>query len=260
MSTKKTAKRPPKGHHVLQLSNDKRLRYIKEDDHNRQEICKIVEKIFAKAQEPPTNKIATELETYKAIYDMVQQIIRLEKQDPVTVDRKAAPTQERFVSWLKNAGAKFEHVSIASFESYGLGLKANADIKKEDLLCSIPRSVMLSYDKIKTSGTFGKFVKRDPMLSEMNNVALAMFLLHEKFKANSYWKPYIDMLPENYSTVHYFTYEEMLQLSGTRALKPALNLFKSLARQYCYFFGRFWGTDDAAAETLREKFTFEEYR
>lgn len=47
----------------------------------------------------------------------------------------------------------------------------------------------------------------------MQNVALAMYLIYEKFGCkDSEWKPYINTLPSFYDTVAYFSQEEMAVL------------------------------------------------
>lgn len=49
----------------------------------------------------------------------------------------------------------------------------------------------------------------------MPNIILALFLLVEKFKDSSFWEPYIKALPSSYTTVMYFTPQQLEALKGS---------------------------------------------
>lgn len=56
-------------------------------------------------------------------------------------------------------------------------------------------------------------IDKDPILYNMQNVLLAMFLLYEKYVNNeSFWKPYIRIIPSSFDTIAYYTEEEMALL------------------------------------------------
>lgn len=61
----------------------------------------------------------------------------------------------------------------------------------------------------------GPMIRTDPMLQHMPNVALSLLLLIEKFKPDSFWKPYIAVLPAEYTTVLYFKTNELQELKGS---------------------------------------------
>lgn len=64
----------------------------------------------------------------------------------------------------------------------------------------------------------GSLIRTDPMLQHMPNVALSLLLLIEKFKPDSFWKPYIAVLPAEYTTVLYFKTNELQELKGSPSL------------------------------------------
>lgn len=235
------------------VRNSRNKKYIK--------TIALVDKLLLKNCETPSQNMNEELKSLAEIYELVGSIRKLEKDmDKVTVvNRFDSEVQERFVSWLKENGANLNGVQIAQFSGYDLGLKADDDIKIGDLLCSIPRELMLSHDKAKNS-LFWELAVRDKILAEMSNVCMAMYLLYEKFRPDSFWKPYIDMLPSSYNTIHYFTIDEFKALLGSNALKPAITQYKSLGRQYSYFFRLIYTADHPVCEVLKKYFTFDEYR
>ena len=54
--------------------------------------------------------------------------------------------------------------------------------------------------------------EKDPILRSMQNVAIAVFLILEKYSKSSkesFWSPYIESLPSSYDTILYFTKDEM---------------------------------------------------
>lgn len=106
----------------------------------------------------------------------------------------------------------------------------------------------------------GSLMRKDHILKNMPNVALAMFLLVEKMRRESFWRPYIDLLPASFTTVLYFTVDELAELKGSPTLEAALKQTKNIARQYAYFYKLVGNSDDAASRILRGKFTYEEYR
>lgn len=110
-----------------------------------------------------------------------------------------------------------------------------------------------------------ELASRDPLLIHMPNVALALLLLLQRRDPQSFWKPYVNILPQKYTTVLYFSPDEMLHLKGSPAFgnssqymiltqlfsifsfiiscdlnfnlstEMALRQCRSIARQYAYF-------------------------
>ncbi|VVC95399.1 unnamed protein product [Leptidea sinapis] len=134
---------------------------------------------------------------------------------------------EKYVSWLEENGAQFEGVAISAFDGYGLGLKALKHFPDESLILTIPEKVMMTEQDAYNSELSG-FIKKDLLMQTMSNVSLALFLLLEKSKPDSFWKPYIDNLPEKYST-------------------------------YAYFWREIFDANTPELKSLRDTFTFENY-
>ena len=102
--------------------------------------------------------------------------------------------------------------------------------------------------------TLSTLMEKDPMLRTMPNVALSLHLVLEKNSPASFWEPYINVLPNKYNTVLYFTLEDFGELKGSPAFEDALKQFKYVARQYAYFYRKFQAT------ILKDYFTFDDYR
>ncbi|XP_050677459.1 actin-histidine N-methyltransferase [Leptidea sinapis] len=166
---------------------------------------------------------------------------------------------EKYVSWLEENGAQFEGVAISAFDGYGLGLKALKHFPDESLILTIPEKVMMTEQDAYNSELSG-FIKKDLLMQTMSNVSLALFLLLEKSKPDSFWKPYIDNLPEKYSTVLYFTLDELAEIKPSPVFEVSLNLYTNIARQYAYFWREIFDANTPELKSLRDTFTFENYR
>lgn len=165
---------------------------------------------------------------------------------------------ESFSKWLKANGAIFDGSSIAEFPGYDLGLKADIDIPYASLFIAVPRKLMMTVEGAKKT-MLKKYVEKDQLLKNMPNVTLAIYLLVEKFKENSFYKPYIDILPKSYPTILYFSKEELEVLKGSPTLEVALRQIRSVARQYAYFHTLFSNNDDSVSRLLKPHFTYQEY-
>lgn len=169
---------------------------------------------------------------------------------------------ETFKQWARDNGAQFDGVDITDFPGFELGLAATKPIAKGSCFVRVPQKMIMTVDNV--SEGLRKLMATIPMVESMYNVRLAFSVLVERLDEHSFWKPYLDVLPERYSTVMSFTVNEMQELRGTTALAPALNQCRSIARQYA-FFHKLLHKDqsepvDPLVELLREKFTYELYR
>ena len=124
------------------------------------------------------------------------------------------PYLKTLIDWLESHGAKLDGVEPEDYgQNSGFGLRATKDLSKGDLVISIPRRCFMSTETARDS-TISTLIEKDPMLKSMPNVALALHLLIEKNSPASFWEPYINVLPNYYSTVLYFSPADFDELKG----------------------------------------------
>ncbi|XP_063828684.1 actin-histidine N-methyltransferase [Ostrinia nubilalis] len=199
-------------------------------------------------------------EHHLEIFEILKEICNVEtaysgKSKPIP--RKA--NIEKYLQWLNDNEAQFEGVEISEFDGYELGLKAVKEFKEDSLILTVPTKVMMT-EKNAHESELSEFIKVDPLLQNMPNITLALFLLLEKNNPDSLWKPYIDILPEKYSTILYFSLEELAALKPSPVFESSLKLYRSIARQYAYFYNKIHTLDLPVLKKLQEIFTFENYR
>merc|ERR1719445_2756208 len=193
-------------------------------------------------------------EEYKEISGLVEKVREIEGGHSMCrtlPDRKAAI--KPFLSWIAGLGWVMDGVEVADYGASGLGLKVSRDLKEGEEVIRIPQKAMMSVNTAKAS-SIGTLIEKDPLLQTMPNVVLAIHLLIERNSPASLWEPYINSLPHSYTTVLYFSQEELEGLRGSPALEDALKQYKFVARQYAYFFKLFSNT------LLKDYLTYDEYR
>lgn len=234
--------------------------------NKNEELIDSVDKLLRVATLPNEANLIKSLEHQREIDFLTNKINILESQltqtltpnDNLRVNRTDAITIESFTKWVIENGAKINGCSIQVFENYDLGLRVNTHIQISSLVISVPRSLMLTVE-IAAKSEFSHILMKDQILNNMPNVALAMYLLYLKFKQDPFWKAYFDILPATYSTVLYFSLEELEELKGSPTLELALKQIKSIARQYAYFHKLFHTSQDRISKLMRKYFTYAEY-
>lgn len=219
----------------------------------------LIDNLLKISTTPHVTQPSKALQVHRELHAILEEIIRTTPSKKVAVNQTREEVVNCFTDWVKCNGAIFEGACIDSFTGYELGIRAKMDIVKDSLVIAVPRNLMMTIESAMKS-PLGVLIEKDQILKNMPNVALAMFLLVEKFKGDSFWKPYIDLLPKSYTTVLYFNVEEMKELQGSPTLESALKQVKSIARQFAYFYKLVGTSDDPASRILKGKFTYEEYR
>ncbi|XP_065364246.1 actin-histidine N-methyltransferase isoform X4 [Calliphora vicina] len=131
----------------------------------------------------------------------------------------------KFYKWASDNGVHYDGFKIQKFPDLQSGLVAEQDIIKDKLILSIPRKLMLSEDNLECD-----------MLDLLPKMKLVLVLIEESLKPDSFWRPYLDILPKSYNTVLYFTVEEMSELKGSNALPTILEFCNNVARTYVEIF------------------------
>ncbi|XP_012225390.1 actin-histidine N-methyltransferase [Linepithema humile] len=218
----------------------------------RNELDVLCEKLFHLTSNPA---YMTQLwNNYLDISEVLLKVKRLEEMKTESSQRSQVIGQ--FTNWLTENGARMDGVSIAEYPGYDLGLKAEADFAENQLILEIPRALIFS---TYTAAPELTALQNDPLVQHMPQVALAIALLVERYKKNSTWKPYLDMLPNSYNTVLYMKANDMIELKGSPTLEPALKQCRNIARQYAYFSKIFQNNNEPVSAMLKDIFTYERY-
>lgn len=201
---------------------------------------------------------------YNEIETNLQRIqsIESELKNKTAIGKNRLAAVERFTEWARANGATFDGISIQQFPQYEFGLMAQKNFQRNELFIQIPKKMILTLDNL--SEVAVEVIAQMPVLDTMPNVKLAVALVIEKLRGNaSFFKSYLDLLPERYSTVMYFTPNEMNELRGSSAFVMALNQCKHIARQYAFIRKAIQSLKterpDSMLAILKERFTYDLY-
>lgn len=171
---------------------------------------------------------------------------------------------EKFVTWCQGQGAKFSKIQLKKLAGHDLGLIAKEPLKKDEIFVEIPEAMIFSFNKVQEG--FPEMLKQRvfldcPLFDGMSHVRLAFALMVEKLNPNSKWKPYLDILPEKFRTVLYYTPSEMKELQGTIAMSSAVKQVKFIATQYAFLYKYLMLAveNHPVIGELKENFTYDFY-
>ena len=168
-----------------------------------------------------------------------------------------------FLSFCRECGVDTSSVSVVRKDAQNYGLRANRELEEYELILSIPRKLILSAERIPDDDVFREFASQDPLLKEMPNLLLVMILIREFCDTNSFWKPYIDILPSSYETPLFWDLDTLfiLKHSCNTAFEEAAKILRNIGRQYAYFWTQMdSGTGPASRLSFKKTFCFELYR
>ncbi|KAJ2377765.1 hypothetical protein IW150_001189, partial [Coemansia sp. RSA 2607] len=122
---------------------------------------------------------------------------------------------DTFVKWLLDNGADLSRIELRDAGADGNGVYAREDIPEDTRYAYIPHTLAITgkvcHAALSTASQAGDCGLRGRPL-------LAAFLVHQRFVcADSFWKPYIDILPAQYHTPLEFSDAELQILVETPA-------------------------------------------
>ncbi|WCJ22196.1 [Fructose-bisphosphate aldolase]-lysine N-methyltransferase chloroplastic [Euphorbia peplus] len=137
------------------------------------------------------------------------------------------PQLQTFWKWLTDQGVvSGKSPARPGVVSEGLGLIALRDISRNEVVLEIPKKLWINPDKVSDS-EIGKVCSGlKPWIS------VAVFLIREKLKVDSDWRPYLDVLPETTDSTIYWSEEELKELQGSQLLSTTLGVKKYLQREF----------------------------
>jgi len=139
-------------------------------------------------------------------------------------------------------------------ESSGRGLLARRDINDGDNLLKVPIKLCM------TKASARKALGKDALPREINEyLAVACHLIHERhvLGEKSFWKPYIDVLPETEEVNPTFTWsdDDLAFLNGSPVIAATKSLQMKLRREY----DSLLGGEDGLCNRFPDRFPKEHY-
>ncbi|CAM2011195.1 SET domain-containing histone-lysine N-methyltransferase [Acanthopleuribacter pedis] len=134
--------------------------------------------------------------------------------------------------WLTEHGCRFPHIQIATMKDGERALVAMKSFDGKDEILTVPRSLMITPKTVHDSELGALIAEREVELHSAQTL-LALFVLNESGREDSFWQPFLKRLPTNYEHVPaYFDQNLLDELVGSFTHKPILHRQKILRREY----------------------------
>lgn len=161
-----------------------------------------------------------------------------------------------FLQWITDNGGIVDNIEVAEFPVYGLGLRTKKGFKKDDPMITIPRKLFMSLDNPE--------LLAEPYLTEIPfpptiNVKLAFWLIVQKLNPNSFYRPYLEFLPDKLPTFLQYSVAEMQELKGSCALAYTIQMFKKNVRMFAVMHSFLMKSSHQSLDLVRQRFTYELY-
>jgi histone-lysine N-methyltransferase SETD3 len=188
-----------------------------------------LKKVFSQA----TEEKADTVESFKALFDSVHALIAEEKKDSAVVETNVASIGADLTKWLVEGGG-FVHrgLCLERFGDSGNGFVATEEIATGEELFRVPLSHIMSVDTALEDPVLSQLQSQLSVLKQFGSPLLALYLLLEKLRPKSRWKPYLASLPVQYSVPLYWTWEDLLLLRGGTAWSQTLQMWKNAVRLF----------------------------
>ena len=147
-------------------------------------------------------------------------------------------------------GAKFPNIFMKYYSESNRGVHARIPIREEDEVMRIPRDCLVTVEMGKECDIGIKMARSQNSHITTKHNYLSMFVLQDKESKTSFFQPFYDILPENYSNMPIFWGpEELALLEGSYILTQINDRKRNIKRDYDLIcehapeFGRFTPTE-----------------
>jgi len=154
--------------------------------------------------------------------------------DDATVGGTHEQTQpfKIFFKWLIDGGSKFPLLSLRFFSDIYRAINSKRYIQADEDVLYVPFCQLMTTEIARASKVGRQIIESGVQLRSRHSM-LAAYVLQEKANPTSYWKPYIDILPEAYDTVPlFFSETQLAELEGSMAIEKIQERHNSLQVEY----------------------------
>ena len=151
--------------------------------------------------------------------------------------KSSSSTKEKeveFLDWFENNGGEINSVGLGHFQDQGRGIIASKDVQAGQTVLSIPMKIMFSADRIKASrDSVDKEIVK--LFTDDDDIVLAS-LLYESFRGSeSFFAPYLQLLPAYVPSLLYFSAEALVELQDPDFEKEGIDMQASARASYFKF-------------------------
>mmetsp|Transcript_5762 Transcript_5762/g.10286 ORF Transcript_5762/g.10286 Transcript_5762/m.10286 type:complete len:577 (-) Transcript_5762:40-1770(-) len=146
------------------------------------------------------------------------------------------PERSRFVrliTWLKDGGAIFPKLTLRLYSADYRGVHASTHVFKNETILFVPKSHIMTLEMAKATPIGRKMEEANLNLISPKHCFLSTLVLQERRVPDSFWEPYLDILPKSFTSFPiFFTPEEKAWLTGSPFLKQIEDKIEDIKDDY----------------------------
>jgi len=148
---------------------------------------------------------------------------------------ECGPDTDRFtrlVKWLEQGGSLFPKLYLKYYDEDYRAVHTKCNVGTDVEVVYVPLKQIMTTDKAKNSA-IGRAIRNSGYIMNCSHSWLACYLCQEKHNPDSYWKPFIDILPDKYYNMPiFFNQHYNKHLVGSYSLEMAATRNKQLRQEY----------------------------
>lgn len=139
---------------------------------------------------------------------------------------------DRMIQWLIAGKSRFPSLYLKYYSDEYRGVHSLTRVAKDDIVLEVPLSHIMTSEVAKASVIGQKILQSGVELNSTHSY-LACYLLQERHNPNSFWKPYLDILPQNYRNMPiFFSEAEKAYLKGSFSVGKIADRHAELKEEY----------------------------
>jgi histone-lysine N-methyltransferase SETD3 len=165
---------------------------------------------------------------------------------------------DSFIVWFKKNGGIVEGLTINEFPNMGRGFEALTTLEQGSMVLQIPKELQFCLEQMKYSGD--KVVQKLFALISNGDMAIAAWILLEKYKGiDSFYAPYIDVLPAHVSSVLYFSEQDIEALQEPDFMEQIQQFQHTTSEEFTQLQRILQGDDSGLLKVLSDNLKQEDY-
>jgi histone-lysine N-methyltransferase SETD3 len=144
--------------------------------------------------------------------------IEWEEDHNIPEDHPQQTIIKNMLNWLKEGGSTYDKMKIRFYSADYRGVHAAKNIKKGETILHVPKEQVITLEMAMNSPVGRKMYEkglRQRLISPKHSF-LCTYIMQERRNPDSYWNPYMDILPKQFTNFPvFFTEEEKKWLVGS---------------------------------------------
>ena len=161
------------------------------------------------------NTLKNFLDSYpenEEISKLYQEIIEKSQQFNLEPSHPERQKFEDLFEWLVKGGSIFPKIYLEYYSHDYRGVHCAREIDKGEVVLLIPNSHIITLEMAKAEPVGRKMIEHNLDLLSPKHCFLTTFILQEQRKPDSFWKPYLNILPQSYSNFPIFFSDDDLEI------------------------------------------------